>query len=93
MPFQLQYPGVQTLPGAGGEAEAEGSGADVVTIKFDARVKDIAANVRGTKITNHALFKFEDNPEAGRTVELPDDHILRDVDYPDDYRSLPDTSI
>jgi large repetitive protein len=49
----------------------EGSGADVVTIKFDARVKDLAANVRGTNITNHALFKFEDNPEAGRTVELP----------------------
>ncbi|MCW2980935.1 MAG: conserved repeat domain protein, partial [Solirubrobacterales bacterium] len=49
----------------------EGSGADVVTIEFDARVKDIAANVRGTNITNHALFKFEDNPEVGRTVELP----------------------
>jgi molybdenum cofactor cytidylyltransferase len=26
------------------------------------------------------------------TVELPDDHILRDVDYPDDYRALPDAS-
>jgi fimbrial isopeptide formation D2 family protein/uncharacterized repeat protein (TIGR01451 family) len=49
----------------------EGSGADVVTLKFDARVRDIAANVRGTKITNHALLTFEDNPEAGRKVELP----------------------
>jgi large repetitive protein len=49
----------------------EGSGADVVTIKFEARVKDLAANVRGTEITNHALFKFEDNPVAGRVVELP----------------------
>ena len=49
----------------------EGSGADVVTMTFEARVKDLAANVRGTNITNHALFKFEDNPEVGRTVELP----------------------
>ncbi len=49
----------------------EGSGADTVTITFEARVKDIAANVRGTEITNHATFKFEDNPIAGRTVELP----------------------
>jgi large repetitive protein len=49
----------------------EGSGADTVTIKFDARVKDLAANVRGTQITNHAQFKFDDNPEVSRTVELP----------------------
>jgi fimbrial isopeptide formation D2 family protein/uncharacterized repeat protein (TIGR01451 family) len=51
---------------------AEGSGADAVTLQFDARVEDIAVNVRGTKITNHALLTFEDKPESGgRKVELP----------------------
>jgi fimbrial isopeptide formation D2 family protein/uncharacterized repeat protein (TIGR01451 family) len=58
-----------SLPGP--YVNAVGSGADVVTLKFGARVRDIAANVRGTKITNRALLSFEDNPEAGRTVELP----------------------
>jgi fimbrial isopeptide formation D2 family protein/uncharacterized repeat protein (TIGR01451 family) len=43
----------------------EGSEPDVVTITFDARVEDIAADVRGTEIKNEAQFEFADNPEAG----------------------------
>ena len=52
-------------------ANAAGSGADTVTLGFKARVKDIAANVRGANITNHARFIFQDKPEAVRKVELP----------------------
>jgi large repetitive protein len=46
---------------------ASGSGDDALVVKFKARVKNVAANVRGTIATNIAGFKFEDKKAGGAT--------------------------
>jgi len=52
-------------------ANAAGSGDDSVVLSFQVRVTDVAANVRGTGVGNHATLAFTDPATGAKSLNSP----------------------
>ncbi len=93
----LLEPGdVDRLIGAFAEAAANGGGRDIVVpehrgqrgnpVLFAARHRAEVLATRGPVAGCRGLVRR--HPQAVRTVEMDNDHVVRDIDTPEDYRAL-----